>query len=359
MRIGLLIYGSLEMISGGFIYDRTLVRHLRGQGDRVEVISLPWRSYGRGLLDNLSPGLFRSLREAPLDLLLQDELVHPSCFWLNRRLQGRVPYPIISLVHHLRSSEARPSWESQLYREVERQYLASVAGFVFISRTTRADVERLVGTGRPGVVAYPGGDRLPGALTPDRIAARSRAPGPLRIISVANLIPRKEVHTLVAALAGLPREGWRLTVAGSLSADPGYARAVRGQVDQAGLSAQVDLLGTLADQDLAGHLAESHVLAVPSSYEGLGIVYLEGMRFGLPAVASNAGAAREIISPGEDGFLVPPGDAAALARCLGLLMEDRELLMRLSLQARQRSATHPTWSESVALVHRFLHRFEA
>ena len=50
MRLGLLIYGSLDNISGGFLYDRRLVQHLRRGGDRVEIISLPWRGYGRGLL---------------------------------------------------------------------------------------------------------------------------------------------------------------------------------------------------------------------------------------------------------------------------------------------------------------------
>ena len=54
MHVGLLIYGSLDTISGGFIYDRHLVRHLEEQGDRVEVISLPWRPYGLSLPDNLN-----------------------------------------------------------------------------------------------------------------------------------------------------------------------------------------------------------------------------------------------------------------------------------------------------------------
>ena len=50
-----MIYGSLETISGGYLYDRMLVEHLRGQGDQVEVISLPWRSYARHLAGQLSP----------------------------------------------------------------------------------------------------------------------------------------------------------------------------------------------------------------------------------------------------------------------------------------------------------------
>ncbi len=53
MRLGLVIYGNLETISGGYLYDRKLVEHLERQGDQVEIISLPWRNYARHLGDNL------------------------------------------------------------------------------------------------------------------------------------------------------------------------------------------------------------------------------------------------------------------------------------------------------------------
>jgi glycosyltransferase involved in cell wall biosynthesis len=358
VRLGLLIYGSLDTITGGFLYDRMLVQHLRGQGDRVEIISVPWRSYGLGLLDNLSSRLLAQLGQAPIDLLLQDELAHPSLFFLNWRMRRRISYPLVAMVHHLRSQEARPAWQNRLYRWVERQYLASVDALVFNSLTTKADVERLIGRKRPGVVAYPGGDGLPGTVTREQIAARATATGPLEIIFVANLIPRKELHTLLAALALLPREGWRLTVAGSLTLNETYVRAIRRQIQETGLSGRVALLGALSPEELARRLAQSHLLAVPSSYEGFGIVYLEGMRFGLPAIASSAGAAHEIISHGRDGFLVPPGDPGALSRCIRSLAQDRPRLATMGLAAYQRAARHPTWEESAALIRQFLHNFQ-
>lgn len=357
MRVGLLLYGSLDTVSGGFCYDRHLVQYLRGQGDRVEVISLPWRSYPRGLLDNLSSTLLHRLRQASLDVLLQDELAHPSLFGRNRRLRARLHYPMLAIVHHLRSREPQPAWLLPFYHAVEQRYLASVDGFICVSRTTQQDVENLVGRSRPALVAYPGGNGLPGGATPEEIQARAGAPGPLRIIFVGNLIPRKELHTLLAALARLPREEWSLTVAGSLTADRAYAAAVRRQIDAADLRKNVTLLGTLSRKDLAARLGASHLLAVPSFYEGFGIAYLEGMAFGLPAVAGTRGAAREIITPGRDGFLAPPGDTHALAHCIAGLMGDRARLLQMSLAARQRAATHPTWEESAARVRAFLQRF--
>ena len=354
MHVGLLIYGSLTTISGGFIYDRNLVRYLRESGDRVDVISLPWRPYGLSLLDNLNSGLRRRLAQAAFDVLLEDELVHPSCFWLNQRLRPRLSYPVVAIVHHLRCCEARPAWKNRLYRWVEQQYLASLDGFIFNSNATRTDVERLVGSGRPAVIASPGGDRLPGKVTAEQIAIRALAPGPFKIICVANLIPRKEVHTLIAALAGLPRQDWQLSVAGSLTMDTSYVGSIRRQIEAAGLGAKISLLGTVSDQDLAVLLPQHHLLAVPSSYEGFGIVYLEGMHFGLPAIAGTIGAAKELVHHDHNGFLAPPGDAAALARYISLLMADRELLKRLSLTAQRSAAAHPTWNESAARARAFL-----
>jgi glycosyltransferase involved in cell wall biosynthesis len=354
VHVGLLIYGSLETISGGFIYDRHLVRYLREQGDRVEVITLPWRPYGRSLPDNLNSGVKSRLQKAAFDVLLQDELVHPSCFWLNQRLRPGITYPIVAIVHHLRCRERRPTWHNRLYRLIEKRYLASMDGFVFVSRTTRKDVEDLVGPDRPMVVAAPGRDGLPGAITPGEIMTRTAVPGPLQIIFVGNLIPRKELHTLLTALAQLSSDCWRLTVAGSLDMDTTYVQAIRRQIKEAGLVSRVTLLGALPTRELAARCASSHLLAVPSSYEGFGLVYLEGMHFGLPAIASTEGAAKEIITHGENGFLVEPGDAADLAQCLKTLMTDRQRLLEMSLAAQRRAAIHPTWNESAAQVRGFL-----
>ena len=97
MKIGLVIYGSIDTLSGGYMYDRMLVEHLRAQGDTVEIISLPWRNYAAHLTDNFTFKL-----PPNLDILIQDELNHPSLIGANRE---KHPYPVISLVHHLRCSE--------------------------------------------------------------------------------------------------------------------------------------------------------------------------------------------------------------------------------------------------------------
>ncbi len=355
MRAALVIYGSLDILSGGYLYDRMLVSFLEASGDQVEVVALPQREYARAVRDNFSWKLLRRLEGLEIDVLLQDELCHPSLFWLNNRLKRRVNYPIVTIVHHLRSSEPRATIANWLYRWVERRYLQSVDGFIYNSQTTRGVIERIVGRNRPGVIAFPAGDRLDQEITPAEISARSRKTGPLRVFFLGNVIPRKGLHVLIQALARLPKNSWRLTVAGSLEMAAEYAAAIQHQVLSGGYVEQVRFLGPLAETELAENLRRHHVLALPSFYEGFGIVYLEGMGFGLPAVGTTAGAASEIITHEIDGYLTPPGDAQTLSEYLNELAQDRDRLAEMSFAALERFKRHGSWEETGAQIRQFLH----
>jgi glycosyltransferase involved in cell wall biosynthesis len=354
VRVGLIIYGDLEILTGGFLYDRMLVNYLRSKGDEVEVINIPWRTYARHLTDNFSRSLFRRLRDERFDVLIQDELAHPSLFLVNGRLKNRVQYPVIALVHLLRSSEVHPPGLKQLYSAVERQYLSTVTGAIYNCDTTRATVERLMEQTLPCVIAHPGRDHLRRALSLKEIEERARERGPLQLISIANVLPNKGLSILIEALTRLPPDGWQLRVAGSLSMDSRYVHAIRKQIAQAGLSDRVKLLGVVPNEEMPALLAKSHALVVPSYYEAFAIAYLEAMGFGLPVIASTAGGARELITDGLEGYLIPPGDTITLARRLREITEDRERLLQMSVAACKRIGVHPTWAESMDRIREFL-----
>lgn len=358
MKIGLIIYGTLDTVSGGYLYDRKLVEYLRANGDEVTVISLPWSSYGRHLSHNFARDLLHRLRMADFDLLLQDELNHPSLFWLNGRLSPHSTYPIISIVHHLRSSEAHPRWQLPLYRHIERRYLRSVDGFVFNSQTTKNVVEGMIGTGKPAIVVTPAGDRFQPAITTDEIIARSHQGEALRILFVGNLIARKGLHRLIAALATVPKMAWRVDVVGETAVSPTYTRRIQNQIGRGGLTDRITLHGVLDDAPLAAQYRQAHLLAVPSQYEGFGIVYLEAMSFGLPAIGTTAGAAGEIITHSENGYLIANDASHKLAHHLHYLHHNRDELSRLSVNARQHFLTAPTWADSVGKIRPFLQKFE-
>ena len=346
MKLGLVIYGSLDTLSGGYLYDRKLVDYLRAQGDTVEIISLPWRTYAAHLMDNFS---FRLPDSRSFDLLIQDELNHPSLILANR---GKHPYPVISLVHHLRCSELRSGWQNAFYRVLEQQYLESVDGFIFNSKTTERVVTSLLRKPKPGMIAFPPTDRFGKPISEASIRGRAQA-NPFRILFLGNVIYRKGLHTLLEAVKHLHIR-LRVDVAGGLDAEPAYTRQVMARLEQDHLSSFVFLHGPLDSELLIEILEQAHVLVVPSSYEGFGIVYLEGMGFGLPAIGTTAGAASEIIEHGQTGYLIAPNDARSLADHLSSLASDRDLLVQLSLNARQRYLHQPSWEETAGRIREFL-----
>jgi glycosyltransferase involved in cell wall biosynthesis len=347
-----MIYGSLDTLTGGYLYDRRLVEHLRQQGDEVIVFSLPWRRYGAHLLDNFSSHLVREVAAAQLDLLLEDELNHPSLVWLNRPLGG-VVRPIVSIVHHLRSSEPWPALPRLLFEAVEAAYLRSVDAIVCTSRTTARSVGKALGRDIPTVVASPGGNRLPSAVTADLVRARA-ASGPLEVVHVGTLTPRKGLDVLLRGLASLPRGAARLTVVGDEQRAPAFAAQVHRLARTLDLEEDLRWLGPLPDIALADVLSHSHVLAVPSLYEGFGIVYLEAMAFGLACLASTAGGAAESVEDGATGVLIRPGDSGAITRALLAWSADRPGLARMGVEALKRSRSSPTWEQSTSRVRQFL-----
>lgn len=352
MKIALIIYGSLDTLSGGYLYDRQLVKHLRAQNCQVDILSLPWRNYASHLSDNLRIQWARQIAATKYDLLLQDELNHPSLFVLNNLLRQFCTCPIISIVHHLRSSEVHPGKVMPIYRAVERHYLRSVDGFIYNSQTTRQIVQQQFHALKPHVVVYPAADHChpPSHDTViEAITTRLHQAHPLQLLFIGNLMARKGLHTVLNALARLTTENWHLHVVGSQEVDPTYSAAMRQRANTLSLNTRVSWYGRIGNYELAQRLATSDVLVMPS-YEGFGIVYLEAMAYGLPVVAANVGAAPELVSTGINGYLVAPDDDRSLASQLDLLQRNRVHLASLAYHARLRYEAHPTWTQSMQLA---------
>ncbi|MFP3983252.1 MAG: glycosyltransferase family 4 protein [Desulfurivibrionaceae bacterium] len=353
MKIGLVTYDSPDLLTGGYLYNRYLVDFLGKANHRTEVISLPGGSYLSNLCHNFSSGIYRKLA-AGYDVLIQDALAHPSLFYLNNRLHRESDTTILALVHCLRSVMCRRSPFRSIYNRNERRYFERVDGVICTSSFTGSMIENHLKPGLPSVVARPGGDRfadLPGHLEIQKRAGRSHE---FRILFLGNLLPGKRLHDLCTAVASLPDTEIRLSIAGSMTMDPGYCAAVQKQIDRSGLRPRVDLHGSLQVERLQEELQQAHLLAVPSDSEAFGIAYLEGFAFGLPAIGGTRGGASEIITHGENGYLVKPGDVASLSRYLHKLHRDREMLSRMSLAARRTYESYPSWSDSMGKIHSFI-----
>ena len=152
-----------------------------------------------------------------------------------------------------------------------------------------------------------------------------------RLIAVGRLKAPKDFLTLVRALAALPSQEYEALIVGH-----GPDRSeVEAEIQRLGLDDRVQLAGERSD--VPELLAASDVFVLSSRSEGLPVSVLEAMAAELPIVASRVGGLAELFVDGETGILVSPGDAAALARALGRLVEDSELRRRLGAAGRARA----------------------
>ncbi|WP_396612886.1 glycosyltransferase family 4 protein [Haloferax sp. S1W] len=349
MHLGFVVYGPLDDRSGGYRYDLELVRRFRDAGDEVTVMSLPERPYWARLGDNVTAA--RRLRALDVDVLLQDELCHPSLAGANAALDDETP--VVSVVHHLNSRENFHPWRRRLRELVEARYLESVDAFVFNSESTKESVAALTETS-PSVVAYPAGDRFSAfesPPTPEEIRARATEE-PLRVVTVGNIEPRKNIDGLLRGLSRV-RWNWELTVVGA-AVDATYERGLQKLVRALGIDDRVRFTGRLSDADLAATLRESHVFVLPSHYEGFGIAALEAMGFGLPAIVSTAGGGSELVTHRHDGYLVDPSDPSEITDAIAPLCRNRDRLVDRSLAARERYLNHVSWEETARAVRAFV-----
>ena len=111
--------------------------------------------------------------------------------------------------------------------------------------------------------------------------------------------------------------------------------ALKSLVQDLGLTEVVTFTGSLSEDQIIDLMHQSDAFALASDAEPLGVVYMEAMAAGIPAIGTNAGGVPEIISHREDGLLVPPQDETALAEALACLMDDPQLRQQLSQNGRR------------------------
>lgn len=186
------------------------------------------------------------------------------------------------------------------------------------------------------------------------IAARRQShAGPLRVLSVGSLQPYKGHAHLIAACAELPQLECRI-----LGGGPLRSRLER-QIRMLGLQDRVTLGGPATEDGVAEALAWADVFALASvrvatgQMEGIPVALMEAMASGLPVVATRLSGIPELVEPGYSGWLVPPADAAALARALERLGVDPGLRQRMGARGRQAVAEKFNLATNAALLSSF------
>jgi glycosyltransferase involved in cell wall biosynthesis len=133
-----------------------------------------------------------------------------------------------------------------------------------------------------------------------------------------------------------------LELVGETDADTAYAARVREAIPGAD---DIVVRGAVGDEELRHAYAGASVFALPSLYEGYGMVYAEALSRGLPVLAPDIGPVTGVI--GEAGMLVDPGDETKISEALLALISDPDLRRDLSRKAVSRAASLPAWGDTV------------
>ncbi len=153
------------------------------------------------------------------------------------------------------------------------------------------------------------------------------------IVSVGRLQPQKNQQLLIDAFALIAKDfpDYKLKIYG----DGILKETLQKQIDEMDLSKQVLLMG--AHKDIFDKIATASLFVLSSDFEGLPNTLIEAMCIGVPSVSTDCspGGARELITDGENGFIVPCNDAEALAEAMKKVLSDDETAKKFSVEGKK------------------------
>jgi glycosyltransferase involved in cell wall biosynthesis len=230
---------------------------------------------------------------------------------------------------------------------IARYTVGAADRLVAISHFTARYLERLA-PNRPVTVMHLGTDveRFSPVSETRRREIRDRLGLPADAfvaITVRRLFYRNGLDTLLDAATRLRnRKNLHIVIGGS-----GPERnEIQARISRDGL-VNVHLPGFIPDEDLPDYYRASDVFVLPTrTAEGFGLVLMEAAASGVPAIATDSGAPREIVDDEVTGVLVPPGAPAELAAAISRLHDSPVLLAAMSRAALAKSAKF-TWDRSI------------
>jgi glycosyltransferase involved in cell wall biosynthesis len=330
-----LIPGDLTTRTGGYEYDRRIVEGLRSRDWNVSVRALDGtfpRPSPRALAD--TGGVLNALPDGELvviDGLAFGAMPHQALTHAHR-------LKLVALVHHPLALETGLEPDAVTdFLESERQALSCVRRVVVTSAETASTLQREydVGAGRLKVV-QPGTDAAP--------LARGSNGGPLSLVCVASLSPRKGHDVLFRALAALVNRSWELMCVGDDRRDAPTADRLRSLLEELKIADRVSVWGEAGAAETAAFYDAADVFVLATLYEGYGMAVAEALARGLPVLSTPTGAIPDLVG-GDAGLLVAAGDVEGWIRALARVF-DPGIRAGLTAGARARRLLLPDWDHA-------------
>jgi len=170
-------------------------------------------------------------------------------------------------------------------------------------------------------------------VDPARFSPGHSVPGHPKILSIGNLIPIKGHELLLRAFARLHEQ--HPTVSCDIIGDGPELSYLTRLAEELKVAGRVRFLGRQTRERVADAMQRCTIFALPSSYEGLGCVYLEAMSAQKPVVACRGQGIDDVIQHGHNGWLIGANDLCGMADALSTLLQDLPLQRRIASEARK------------------------
>lgn len=163
------------------------------------------------------------------------------------------------------------------------------------------------------------------------------------VLFVGNLQPFKALHLLIDAIAAMDDRGVALLVVGGGYGEKDY----RAQARDRGIEDRVVFAGPKSPEaDLPDHYGLGDFLVLPSTHsESFGLVVLEAMASGIPAIVSELPGPSQLVDDGQDGLIVKTGDREDLKRKIEALVRDRETRRDMGRKGRDKVLRKYSWEK--------------
>lgn len=283
--------------------------------------------------------VFRRLRREPRVDLVHAHWVIPQglAALIARRLCGRT-VPVLCTSH----GGDLFGLKGRLLSRLKSVVLERCDGVTVVSSALAGKARDLAPPIEPIVI--PMGTDLEATFTPP---PSPRSPPLRRLLFAGRLVPKKGVSHLLEAMARLRTSfpDATLTIAG----DGPLLSDLKAQAGALNLEGVVTFAGPIPHARLAELYRKADIAVFPfveaadGDQEGFGLVMVEAMGCGCAVVASDLPAVRDVIRPGETGFLVPPGDAEALAARIASMVREPEATLALGARGTAHALGHFDW----------------
>ncbi len=168
----------------------------------------------------------------------------------------------------------------------------------------------------------------------------------IRILSVSNLKKTKGIDLNLRAVSSLTKKYPSLKY--FIAGDGEERKALEDLTESLNLKDKVVFLGKLTHPEVMKEMAEADIFCLPSWQEGFGVVYIEAMAQGLPAIGVRGEGIEDALIHGQNGLLVAPRNVEDLSGALDALLRDPAYCRRLGEAGRQTVLDQFTWSNNAA-----------